>query len=168
MSPSPHIRKSNDQASLHDTALRSDLAYTYSWGNKLAADLPGNGTTREEWKVGTPRMSAPNRHRRGSRPLGKHSPTPFRLFRHSRVFTGWPRFISQASKRRSERLRRIVYMIWDVQKDTILFYKPFMLCMQDDNCLPFELANVTLNLCIKHHGKVRLTSIIFVSVVYLL
>lgn len=73
--PYSYVGASNDRASLRDTALRSDLAYTYSWGNKLAADLPGNGTTREEWKVGTRRMSALNRHRRGSRPLGNaHQP----------------------------------------------------------------------------------------------
>lgn len=91
--PYSYVGASNDRASLRDTALRSDLAYTYSWGNKLAADLPGNGTTREEWKVGTRRMSALNRHRRGSRPLGKRSSTPFRLFRHSRAFTGWPDYV---------------------------------------------------------------------------
>jgi len=99
----------------------TDLSYTYSWGNKPAADLPGNGTTREEWKVGTAMLGL-SRHRRLSltgETLVNPLPT---VSAFSRIYVvARSCFIPRAPKKRKRRWRTVP----DTRTGTILFYRPF-------------------------------------------
>lgn len=99
----------------------TDLSYTYSWGNKPAADLPGNGTTREEWKVGTAMLDL-SRHRRLSL-TGETLVNPLStVSAFSRVYVvARPHFIPRAPKKRERRWGTVL----DTRTGTILFYKPF-------------------------------------------